>query len=143
MIEQEMAKKWFLRDLSRFLLFLLSVSIFLVVLLSGIQITSSDDQIPVAVKILRASWYGPGFHGRKTASGEVYDMYKISAAHKLLPMGTEILLINPQNGIRVSAVINDRGQYVSGRDIDISLAAAEALGIRDQGVADLLAIIKQ
>ena len=80
-----------------------------------------------------ASWYGPGFHGNTTASGEVYDQYAMTAAHKTLPFGTELRVTNTANGRSVVVRINDRGPFVDGRDLDLSRAAAEALGF--DGVA--------
>ncbi len=82
-----------------------------------------------------ASWYGPGFHGRRTANGEIYDMYARTAAHKLLPLGTTVRVTNLENGREVVARINDRGPFVDGRIIDLSYALARDLAIVDRGVA--------
>ncbi len=82
-----------------------------------------------------ASWYGPGFHGRKTANGETYDMYARTAAHKLLPLGTVVEVTNLENGRTVRARINDRGPFVRGRIIDLSYTLARDLGMVDRGVA--------
>ncbi len=82
-----------------------------------------------------ASWYGPGFHGRRTASGEIYNMYAFTAAHRVLPLGTYVLVTNLENGRRVVVRINDRGPFVPGRIIDLSYAAARALGMVKKGVA--------
>lgn len=82
-----------------------------------------------------ASWYGPGFHGRKTASGEVYDMYARTAAHKLLPMGTLVRVTALDLGRTVTGRVNDRGPFVEGRVIDLSYALARDLGIAGQGLA--------
>ncbi len=87
------------------------------------------------VEVGYASWYGPGFHGRKTASGEIYDMYKLTAAHKTLPLGTYVKVINLENGRSVIVKINDRGPFVKGRVIDLSYAAAKKLGMLKKGVA--------
>lgn len=76
----------------------------------------------------RASWYGPGFHGNLTANGETYDQYAMTAAHKTLPFGTRLRVTNTANGRSVVVRINDRGPFVAGRDLDLSRAAAEALG---------------
>lgn len=84
-----------------------------------------------------ASWYGPRFHGRKTSSGEKYDMYKLTAAHKTLPLNTRIRVINTDNGESVVLRINDRGPYVHGRMLDLSLGAANALGMRNAGVTNV------
>ena len=83
----------------------------------------------------KASWYGPGFRGRKTASGEIFDDSKLTAAHKTLPLGTMAKVTNLSNGKSVKVEINDRGPYVDGRIIDLSHAAAHALGMVDRGVA--------
>jgi rare lipoprotein A len=82
-----------------------------------------------------ASWYGPGFHGKKTASGEIYDQTKLTAAHKTLPLGTKARVTNLENGNAVEVEINDRGPFVKGRIIDLSRAAAGILGLVEDGVA--------
>jgi rare lipoprotein A len=82
-----------------------------------------------------ASWYGPRFQGKKTASGEIYDQRKLTAAHKTLPLGTKARVTNLNNGSSVEVEINDRGPYVEGRIIDLSRAAAGALGFVELGVA--------
>jgi rare lipoprotein A (peptidoglycan hydrolase) len=85
----------------------------------------------------KASWYGRWHHGRKTASGERYNMYQMTAAHKSLPLGTIVRVTNPANGKTVKVKINDRGPYVAGRIIDLSAAAARALGMSRKGTARL------
>jgi len=82
-----------------------------------------------------ASWYGEPFHGRKTASGEIYDMNKISAAHKTLPLHTWVEVKNLENKRSMIVRINDRGPFVPGRIIDLSRAAATELGVYGPGVA--------
>ena len=82
-----------------------------------------------------ASWYGTKFHGRKTSSGERYDMYQMTAAHKTLPLPTYALVKNLENGRSAIVRVNDRGPFVSGRIIDLSYAAARKLGVDKQGVA--------
>jgi rare lipoprotein A len=81
-----------------------------------------------------ASWYGQPFHGRLTASGEVYDMEAMTAAHKTLPFGTELRVLCLETGASVVVRINDRGPFVAGRIIDLSAAAARALGLEKRGV---------
>lgn len=81
----------------------------------------------------RASWYGPGFHGRRSASGERFDQNMMTAAHKTLPFGTVLLVTNRHNHKSVLVRINDRGPYVAGRMIDLSAAAARALAIDGVG----------
>lgn len=80
-----------------------------------------------------ASWYGPGFHGRTTANGERFNMHDLTAAHKTLPFGTRVLVHNPRNGKQVVVRINDRGPYARGRVIDLSYAAAQAVGLKARG----------
>lgn len=80
-----------------------------------------------------ASWYGGRFHGRRTASGDIYDMNKLTCAHKTLPFGTKLLIFNPQNGKKVEVVVTDRGPYVGKRVLDLSKAAADKLNIRGIG----------
>jgi len=80
-----------------------------------------------------ASWYGPDFHGRPTASKEIYDMNDMTAAHRTLPFGTWVLVSNLDNGRSVAVRINDRGPFVAGRIIDLSYAAARMLGVVGPG----------
>ena len=88
-----------------------------------------------ASEVGEASWYGPGFHGRRTASGEVYDMHQLTAAHPELPHGSVVEVTNLDNGKTVEVRINDRGPFVGGRVIDLSYAAARAIGLVGPGVA--------
>ena len=82
-----------------------------------------------------ASWYGKKFHGRKTSSGEVYDMFAMTAAHKTLPLPTYVKVTNQRNGRTTVVRVNDRGPFHSGRIIDLSYAAALKLGIANTGTA--------
>jgi rare lipoprotein A len=75
-----------------------------------------------------ASWYGPGFHGRRTASGERFNTQAMTAAHKTLPFGTRVRVTSAATGKEVVVRINDRGPFIAGRIIDLSRAAALALG---------------
>lgn len=84
-----------------------------------------------------ASWYGAKFHGRPTASGEIYDMNRISAAHKQLPLGTVVLVKNQDNGKKLRVPINDRGPFIKGRIIDLSVGAARRLEMFGQGLANV------
>ncbi|WP_091133522.1 septal ring lytic transglycosylase RlpA family protein [Microvirga guangxiensis] len=81
----------------------------------------------------RASWYGPGFHGRKTASGERFNTNELTAAHRTLPFGTKVRVVNKKTGKSVVVRINDRGPYAHGRVIDLSRASAQAIGITGVG----------
>jgi rare lipoprotein A (peptidoglycan hydrolase) len=86
----------------------------------------------------KASWYGGrGFHGKPTASGEVFDQHLMTAAHKTLPLGSRARVINLKNGNSVEVIINDRGPFVPGRIIDLSRAAADELGILESGLAQV------
>ncbi len=80
-----------------------------------------------------ASWYGPGFHGKKTSSGEKYDMYSMTAAHNLLPMNTLVKVTNLTNNKAVVVRINDRGPFIDDRIIDLSYGAARELGMLRPG----------
>jgi rare lipoprotein A len=82
----------------------------------------------------KASWYGDAHHGKKTASGEVYDMAELTAAHRSLPLGTRVRVVNVENGRSVVVRVNDRGPFVRGRIIDLSRAAARELGPLGAGV---------
>jgi rare lipoprotein A len=86
-------------------------------------------------QIGRASFYGPGFHGRTTASGETFDQVALTAAHRTLEFGSVLRVTNLANGAAVVVTVNDRGPYVRGRVIDLSMGAARALGFLRQGTA--------
>ena len=80
-----------------------------------------------------ASWYGEPFHGRATASGEIYDMYGMTAAHRTLPLGTHVRVTNLQNGRVIQLKVNDRGPFVRGRILDLSYGAAKRLDTVEAG----------
>ncbi len=82
-----------------------------------------------------ASWYGSDFHGHATSNGEIYNMHDITAAHKLLPMHTLLLVTNLDNGKKTVVRVNDRGPFVQGRIIDLSLGAAKKIGLVQSGTA--------
>jgi len=90
---------------------------------------------PMTVETGLASWYGPGFHGKLTASGEVFNQEKFTAAHRTLPWGSRVKVTNLANGKSVAVRINDRGPFGKGRIIDVSRAAARVLGIVGSGIA--------
>jgi rare lipoprotein A len=111
-----------------------------------------DEFVPVTVKesnvntslveyinrgTMKASWYGPKFHGKMTANGEIYDQMAFTAAHKKLSFGTLLKVTNTKNGRSVIVRINDRGPYIEGRDLDLSKGAAIELGMLRKGVARL------
>ena len=82
-----------------------------------------------------ASWYGEPHHGQPTASGEIYDMTQLTAAHRTLPLGTELRVVNLENGRVVRVRVNDRGPYIDGRILDLSREAARALDMEQRGLA--------
>jgi rare lipoprotein A len=82
-----------------------------------------------------ASWYGPGFHGQPTASGTIYNQNELTAAHPTLPLGTRVMVTNLNNGSSVEVAVNDRGPFAKARIIDLSHAAAQAIGMIDPGTA--------
>jgi rare lipoprotein A len=84
-----------------------------------------------------ASWYGPGFHGKETASGETFNQGKMTAAHPTLPMGTQATVTNLENSKKVEVRINDRGPYVGDRVIDLSRAAARKLDMEEDGTTEV------
>jgi rare lipoprotein A len=90
-----------------------------------------------------ASWYGERFHGLETASGEIFDLNQLTAAHRELPFGARVKVIHRITGVSVAVVINDRGPCIAGRDIDLSKAAARALGIIEEGLAPVLIEARQ
>jgi hypothetical protein len=92
------------------------------------------DTLPDWVQQGRVSWYGPGFHGRRTANGEIFDSGDLTMAHRSLALGSTVRVTNLENGRTVVVRVNDRGPYVRGRVADLSHAAARELGFVDDGV---------
>jgi rare lipoprotein A len=90
---------------------------------------------PYYDEVGEASWYGPGFHGRKTANGEKFDKYDLTAAHRTLPMPCIVKVTNLENGKSVNLRVNDRGPFAKDRIIDVSKKAARILGFEAQGMA--------
>ena len=91
-----------------------------------------------AYQIGLASYYGKKFHGRKTANGETFNMYKLTAAHRVLPLGTMIMVTNLENGRWVEVKVNDRGPFVEGRILDLSFAAGLELEMVKRGTAKVM-----
>ncbi len=87
--------------------------------------------------IIVASWYGADFHGRPTASGERFDMHALTCAHRELPFGTVVSVTNTANGRSARCVVNDRGPFVTGRDIDLSYATAKEIGLIGAGTGSV------
>lgn len=94
----------------------------------------ADVVAPRPAIVGRASWYGAFHHGKRTASGEVFDMNALTAAHRTLPLGTRVQVTNLRNRRSVEVRVNDRGPYIRGRIIDLSRGAAARLGAIDDGV---------
>jgi rare lipoprotein A len=86
-------------------------------------------------RLVVASWYGSQHHGKLMANGEPFDMFANTAAHKKLPLGTQLTITNPKNGAKVEVEVTDRGPYIPGRNLDLSFGAARKLGIVKTGVA--------
>jgi peptidoglycan lytic transglycosylase len=89
---------------------------------------------PIKTWVGNASWYGPGFTGRKTANGERFDSEALTAAHPNLPFGSLVRVVNPRNGSFELVRINDRGPYQEGREIDVSYRVARKIGLIHSGV---------
>lgn len=96
-----------------------------------------DGTIVTSVQTGSASWYGPGFSGRHTASGETFNPNQLTAAHRSLPFNTLVRVTNRDNNLSVVVRINDRGPFIHGRIIDLSRAAADAIGMLGSGVANV------
>jgi rare lipoprotein A len=105
-------------------------------------IASATPIEPVYQEVGTASWYGPWHQGRKTASGERFDQNKLTAAHPSLPLGTEAVVTNLENGRQVEVTINDRGPYAKDRAIDLSTKAAKRLGFKEKGIANVKIEVK-
>lgn len=108
--------------------------------LSKCQVAQGKHRSRMIAHHAKASWYGPGFHGRKTASGERFNQYAMTAAHKTLPLGTHVRVRNLANDRSVVVKINDRGPYAAGRSIDLSRGAASAIGMRGVGHVEITAL---
>ena len=91
----------------------------------------------INVILSKASWYGETHHGKFTASGEKYNMYDYTAAHKTLKLGTKLLITNTKNGKSVIVRVNDRGPYVKGRDLDLSKKAFSDIASLNSGIINV------
>jgi len=121
------------------------VACFLLLFLVALLCSCAPARRPVSVprlpeaRVYRevgyASWYGKEFHGRPTSSGEIYNMYGLTAAHRTLPLGTVAEVTNLENGKSVRVKINDRGPFVANRFLDLSYGAAKEIGVVDKGAA--------
>ena len=117
-----------------------ALAITAVVLGCALGATSAAAENTKPIQAGAASWYGPGFHGKRTANGEKFSTNDLTAAHKTLPFGTQIRVTNERTGKSVVVRINDRGPYAHGRVVDLSKAAAQAAGIEGVGQVTLAAL---
>lgn len=109
--------------------FFLTVQLVFVANVSNVAVSKGDPTETRYVEVGEASWYGPGFQGGKTASGERFDTHEMTAAHKTLPFGTLLKVTNLETNLWTIVKINDRGPYARGRIIDLSRAAKDAIGM--------------
>jgi rare lipoprotein A len=98
---------------------------------------SGGGEAPLGSSHVVASWYGPGYEGRRTASGDKFDPKHFSAASKTLPLGSIVRVTNLRNGRSVDVIINDRGPVAPGRSIDLSRAAAQQIGLTKNGIGQV------
>lgn len=117
---------------------LLTASVALIIALLRTAPTAESERTGPAVQLGLASWYGPGFHGKETASGEIFDQREMVAAHRTLPLGSVIQVTNLENGRRLTVRVIDRGpygrNYRKGTILDVSRGAARRLGFVRDGI---------
>lgn len=124
-----------MRGMKRWGMLAVAIALLAVIALSGWKYARQERNSISFIETGIASWYGPSFHGKKTASGETYDQNELTAAHKKLPLGSQATVTNLETGKSVNVEINDRGPYVPGRKIDLSKEAARQLGILQDGTS--------
>ena len=107
------------------------------VLAFGLALAASAAFACPSPTTVRASYYGPGFNGRRTASGRIFRQGELTAAHRSLRFGTKVRVTNLRNGRDVVVTITDRGPYVRGRSLDLSVGAARAIGATGSGVVSV------
>ena len=100
-------------------------------------ITVPEGTKPLSVEIGKASWYGVPYHNRRSSNGEIYDMHELTAAHRTLPLGSTVRVINLKTGHSTIVRITDRGPFVEGRIVDLSMAAAKQADVWQAGVAQV------
>jgi rare lipoprotein A (peptidoglycan hydrolase) len=119
---------------------LLSISRVPVVLGFQVAGTIQSEEVKITGEVrwkVTAGWYGPGHHNKLTANGQRFDMFKNTMAHKTLPLGTKVRLVTLDNKKSAVGVVNDRGPYAKGRDLDVSYSMARQLGFVRKGVVKL------
>jgi rare lipoprotein A len=114
--------------------------LFSTVIIVACALPPAKGQLPTAGELRPsqkgiASWYGPDFHGKATASGVIYNQFDMTAAHQTLPLGSRVMVTNMDNGRSTEVLINDRGPFAKGRIIDLSYAAAQSIDIVGPGTA--------
>ena len=124
-----------MRGMKRWGMLAVAIALLAVIALGGWKYAGQERDSISFIETGIASWYGPSFHGKKTASGETYDQNELTAAHKKLPLGSQATVTNLETGKSVNVEINDRGPYVPGRKIDLSKEAARQLGILHDGTS--------
>lgn len=102
------------------------------------QAAAAASSVKGRGQLVSASWYGSQHHGKLMANGQPFNMYGDTVAHKSLPLGTRLTIVNPQNGNAVKVQVTDRGPYISGRSLDLSYGAARKLGVVNSGVSRVL-----
>ena len=117
-----------------------AVVLFCFAFVAGCSLPQSKVSVPVSPESRLsqtgiASWYGPGFHGKATASGDIYNQADLTAAHQTLPLGTRVMVTNLENGSSTQVIVNDRGPFAKGRIIDLSYAAAQSIDMVGPGTA--------
>jgi len=109
-----------------------------ILLLGATTAAAAEQGRSLGARIGQASWYGAAFHRRQTASGELFDLHRMTCAHRTLPLGTTVRVTNLLNGRSVLVTITDRGPFRRHRDIDVSYGAARVLDMVQRGVARVL-----
>lgn len=116
----------------------IALTLLMMISCAPVKKTPSVEYVPQKATKGIASWYGPDFHGKPTASGEIYNMYDYTCAHREYPFGTKLRVVNLQNGKDVICTVNDRGPFIPGRDLDLSYASAKKIGLIGPGTAEVL-----
>jgi len=105
--------------------------------LSACTLDTAKPVLTTAPETVMASYYGPGLHGQRTASGEIFSRHELTAAHRTYPFGTRLKVVNPENGQQVVVRVNDRGPFRRGYSLDLSEAAAFRIGRLSSGLVEV------